>query len=245
MGTTTSLIEQVRARHLAVRERIAAAAERAGRRDPSAIQVVAVTKGFGPEAVTAAVAAGIGIVGENRVQEARDKRPAAAAALLAAGLAEPSWHLIGHLQSNKLKLALELFDWIAAVDSWPLAEAMNERVLAAGRRLPILVEIKTAPDATKHGILPPQALDLVPRIARLPGLDVRGLMTIAPLAAPARPAFRALAGLRAELIGYGFSLEHLSMGMSGDFEVAVEEGATLVRLGTALFGARVSRPASA
>jgi pyridoxal phosphate enzyme (YggS family) len=245
MGATPSLNQRVRAEYLAIRERIGVAAERAGRRDATEIQVVAVTKGFGPEAVLAAAAAGIGTVGENRVQEARAKRPAADAALAAEGRERPAWHLIGNLQSNKLKLALELFDWIAALDSWPLAESMSERLAAAGRRLPVLIEIKTAPEAAKHGILPPQALDLVPRIARLPGLDVRGLMTVAPLAAPARPAFRALAGLRTELTGYGVSLEHLSMGMSGDFEVAVEEGATMVRLGTALFGSRDGRPASA
>ncbi|HWN82345.1 MAG TPA: YggS family pyridoxal phosphate-dependent enzyme [Candidatus Udaeobacter sp.] len=236
---------EVRTAYQAIRERIAAAAERAGRRDAAEVQVVAVTKGFGPEAVLAAVAAGIGAVGENRVQEARDKRPLADAALSAAGRDRPAWHLIGPLQSNKLKLALELFDWIAALDSWPLAESMSQRLAAADRRLPVLIEIKTAPEAAKHGILPPQALDLVPRIARLPGLDVRGLMTIAPLAEPARPAFRSLAGLRTELAGYGVHLEHLSMGMSGDFEVAVEEGATMVRLGTALFGSRAARPASA
>jgi pyridoxal phosphate enzyme (YggS family) len=147
--------------------------------------------------------------------------------------------LIGHLQTNKVKLALELFDWIAAVDSLPVAEALSARRAAAGGpALPVLVEIKTAPEPTKHGILPSEAGDLVPRIARLPGLDVRGLMTVAPLGARPRPAFRALAGLRRELAGAGWALPHLSMGMSGDYETAVEEGATLVRIGTALFGPR-------
>jgi pyridoxal phosphate enzyme (YggS family) len=244
MTATSLLNERVRARHDAIRERIAAACARAGRADESEIRVVAVTKGLGPEAVAAAVAAGIPAIGENRVQEARGKRPLAEQLLRDQGLPLPAWHLIGHLQTNKVKLAREIFDWIAAVDSLALAAALSARWQPGSPDLPVLVEIKTAPEPTKHGILPPQAGDLVPRIARLPGLDVRGLMTVAPLGAPPRPAFRALAGLRSELAGGGLRLPHLSMGMSGDYEIAVEEGATLVRIGTALFGPRAAPPAA-
>jgi PLP dependent protein len=245
MGEVPILSPQVAARYQVIRSRILAAGERVGRRDSDAVQVVAVTKGFGPEAVVAAALAGIRTIGENRVQEARAKRPLVVAELEAQGIHPVAWHLIGHLQTNKVRLALELFDWIAAVDSLPLAAALSERLLAAGRTLPALVEIKTAPEATKHGILPAEALDQVPRIAALPGLDVRGLMTVAPLGAPPRPAFGALARIRDALSGRGLALPHLSMGMSGDYEIAVEEGATMVRLGSALFGPRGGEPASA
>jgi hypothetical protein len=222
-----------------VRERIVRAAERAGR-DPREIGIVAVTKGFGPEAVVAAAAAGIPAVGENRVQEARAKKPLALDLLAAEpGLEPPAWRLIGHLQSNKAGLAAELFDWIDAVDSLALAALLSRRAVALRRTLRVLIEVKLAPEDTKYGAAPEEAADLVPAIAALPGLEVGGLMTVAPLGAPARPAFRALAALRSRLATVmGAPLPHLSMGMSGDFEVAVEEGATLVRLGTVLFGVR-------
>ena len=231
-----ALIRDVRARHEAVRERIARAAERAGRH-PAEIAIVAVTKGFGPEAVVAAAAAGIRAVGENRVQEAREKKPLALALLAAAPAFElPAWRLIGHLQSNKAGLAAELFDWIDAVDSLALATLLSRRAVAAGRTLRVLVEVKLAPEDTKYGAAPEEAVDLVPAIAALPGLEVGGLMTVAPLDAPARPAFQALAALRGRLAATtGAPLPHLSMGMSGDFEVAIEEGATFVRVGSALF----------
>ena len=233
------LVRDVRARHAIVAERIARAAARAGR-DPRAIEVVAVTKGFGPEAVFAAAGAGIRAVGENRVQEARAKKPLALELLAREpGLAPPIWRLIGHLQSNKAGLAAEIFDWIDAVDSLDLATNLSRRAQAAGRTLRVLIEVKLAPEETKHGVAPAAALDLVPAIAALPGLEVGGLMTVAPLTGPARPAFQALAALRRRLAAaMARPLPHLSMGMSGDFEEAVEEGATLLRLGTALFGPR-------
>jgi hypothetical protein len=234
-----AFVRQVRARHAAVGERIARAAARAGR-DPREIAVVAVTKGFGPDAVVAAVAAGISDVGENRVQEARAKKPLALELLAQEpGLAPPIWRLIGHLQSNKAGVAAELFDWIDAVDSLDLAANLSRRALAAGKTLRVLIEVKLAPEETKHGVAPAAAFDLVPAIAALPGLLVGGLMTVGPLAGPARPAFQALALLRHRLAAaMEAPLPHLSMGMSGDFEEAVEEGATLLRLGTALFGPR-------
>ena len=240
MMTEIAAARRVRERLAAVRERVEAAARRGGR-DASAVTIVAVTKGFPAEAVVAAAAARLTAVGENRVQEARDKRPAAALLLAAdPALSAPTWHLIGHLQTNKVRAALELFDWIESVDSLALASELSRRLADLGRRLPVLVEIKTAPEPTKHGIAPEAALDLVPRIAALPGLEVAGLMTVGPLAGPARPAFRALRRLAERLpaaipaAGPG----ELSMGMSGDFEEAVEEGATILRLGTALFGPR-------
>ena len=234
-----ALQRSVGVRHEAVRERIARAAERAGR-DPREIAIVGVTKGFGPEAVVAAAAAGIRAVGENRVQEARSKKPLALDLLAGApGLEPPAWRLIGHLQSNKAGLACELFDWIDAVDSLDLAVLLSRRAVAQARTLRVLVEVKLAPEDTKYGASPAAAVDLVPAIAALPGLEVGGLMTVAPLGAPARPAFRALAALRSRLATtMGAPLPHLSMGMSGDFEEAIEEGATLLRLGTVLFGAR-------
>ena len=230
-----------------VRERIEAAARRAGR-DPTEIEVVAVTKGFPAAAVVAAVAAGLGAVGENRVQEARAKRPATESLLAAEpGLARPLWHLIGHLQRNKVRAALELFEWVDAVDSLEIAGELSRRLEGSGRRLPVLVEVKTAPEPTKHGLTPEAALDLAPEIGALPGLLVRGLMTMAPWGADPRPAFQSLRRLRERLAvswpGPPPHLPHLSMGMSGDFEIAVEEGGTLLRLGTALFGPRPGDPA--
>jgi pyridoxal phosphate enzyme (YggS family) len=231
--------QAVRQRHADVLDRVAAAAERA-ERDPAEVTLVAVTKAFGAWTVVAAAAVGITVVGENRVQEARDKRPEAETALAREpGLSHPSWHLVGHLQRNKVRVALDLFDWIESVDSLSLARELSQRLEAAGRTMPILIEVKTAPEETKRGIPPDQASEIVPEIAGLPGLDLRGLMTVAPLGAPARPAFRLLASLRAKLADQlQTPLPHLSMGMSGDFEEAVEEGATLIRLGTALFGPR-------
>lgn len=230
-----------------MRERVEAAAKRAGR-DPGDIEIIGVTKGAPPEAVAAAIAAGLSAVGENRVQEAMAKRPAAESLLAAdPNLALPVWHLVGHLQRNKVRAAIGLFDWIDAVDSLELARELSRRLAGtATRPLPVLIEIKTAPDPTKHGISPEAALDLVPEIGALPGLEVRGLMTMAPLAGPPQPAFRALRSLSEHLQtgGRGSWTElphlspHLSMGMSGDFEVAVEEGATLLRLGRVLFGPR-------
>jgi len=239
------LAASVRDRYRAAQEQVLEAAARAGRRDGDDILIVAVTKGFGAEAVVAAASAGIAAVGENRVQEAQAKKPAATEALSAIALASAphsprlQWHLIGHLQSNKARHVLGLFDWVQSVDSLDIARELSRRAEPQGLRLPVLVEIKTAPEATKHGILPPEAPDLVPAIAALPGLEVRGLMTVGPIAEPARPAFRTLAALRTALApGLALPLQHLSMGMSGDFETAVEEGATIVRLGTALFGPR-------
>lgn len=210
-----------------MRERIAAACLRAGR-SPEEVIVVAVAKGFPPAAIVEAVAAGIGHIGENRVQEAAAKRPA-----LAGLRPPPTWHLVGHLQTNKVKLALELFDIIHSVDSLYLAEAISRR---ARRPVPVLLEVNVAGEASKFGFSPRELPPAAAAIARLPNLKVRGLMTVAPLASDAeelRPIFRRLRELRDSL-----GLRELSMGMSDDFEAAIEEGSTMVRIGRAIFGER-------
>ncbi len=237
----------------AVRARIAAAADRVGR-DPAAVTLVAVTKTQPPEAVAAALAAGVADFGENRVQEAAEKMPL----VEAAGL---RWHLIGHLQRNKARKAAAIFDLIHSLDSVRLAETLDRYVevdaplhtYGTSRRLPVLLQVNIAGEAQKEGFelagglgnreALPGFWEDVARILGLQHLDVRGLMTIAPYVADpeqVRPVFRALRELRDELAVRfpAASWQELSMGMTGDFEVAVEEGATLVRVGTAIFGER-------
>jgi len=210
-----------------VRERIEAACRRAGR-SPEEVTLVGVSKGFPAEAVAEACAAGLGDVGENRVQEAEAK----IAALADQGV-RPRWHLVGHLQTNKVKTALGLFAIIHSVDSVRLAEAVSRR---AREPVPILLEVNVGQEASKFGFAPQEVADGLPAIAALSNLDVRGLMTVAPLVddpEAARPVFRCLRELRDRL-----GLRELSMGMTDDFEVAIEEGATLVRIGRAIFGPR-------
>ena len=215
-----------------VRREIAAAAARAGRH-ASEVRIVAVTKTFGPSAVAAALAGGLADVGENYVQEATAKR-----ARVSAG----TWHLIGSLQRRKAPAAVAAFDRIHTVDSAPLAAALAAAARAHGRRLPVLVQVNVAGDTAKHGVSPDDAPALCAALLADDGLVLDGLMTIGPPVDDperARPVFRALRTLRDELARrLGVELPHLSMGMSDDFAVAVEEGATLVRLGRVLFGAR-------
>ena len=210
-----------------VRRRIAQACQRAGR-SPEEITIVAVTKGVSPTAIQAAFRAGVRHFGENRVQEAQAKREQ----LL--GLEpRPTWHFMGHLQTNKVGAALRLFDIIHSVDSLRLAEALSQRVQG---KIPILLEVNIAGEATKSGFLPNQLEAAFREIGRLPGLEVKGLMTVAPQAASpeeVRPFFREMHQLAEAL-----RLAELSMGMSDDFEVAAEEGATIVRLGRVIFGQR-------
>ena len=213
----------------AVRLQIADACLRSGR-SPEEVTIVAVTKGFPPEAVREAFAAGLSHFGENRVQEAQAKIP------LLAGLApRPTWHMVGHLQTNKVKTALSLFDIIQSVDSLHLAQEISRRA-PQSVRVPVLLEVNVAGEAAKYGFSPEELPAAAERVRALPGLDVRGLMTIAPMAGDpqeARPVFRRLRSLAESL-----DLRELSMGMSDDFEVAVEEGATIVRVGRAIFGER-------
>jgi len=215
-----------------VADRIAAAAARSGR-PPEAVTLVAVSKTVPVDGIREALEAGVRILGENRVQEAREK-----IALLPGAAA---WHLLGHLQTNKAKLAVQLFDCIHSLDSVRLAEELARHAAAAGKRQRCLIEVNVGEEAQKSGASPAEVRLILEAGRRLPHLAIEGLMAIPPfLEDPeaVRPYFRRLRLLRDRLREEGHPLEALSMGMSGDFEVAVEEGATLVRVGTALFGAR-------
>jgi pyridoxal phosphate enzyme (YggS family) len=217
-----------------VRERIAEAARRAGRRE-DAVLLVAVSKTVDVDGVRAAVAAGVPALGENRVQEAREK-------IAAIGRPRP-WHLIGHLQTNKVRDALECFDLIQSVDRLPLAEALSSRAAQAGRRADVLVQVNVGAEPQKGGIRPEDLRAGLEAMAALPGLRIRGLMTIPPLPKgpeDSRPHYRQMSKLLEAARGWGLpgELTELSMGMSGDFEVAIQEGATMVRVGTAIFGSR-------
>lgn len=219
-----------------VRQRIARAAARAGR-DPAQVTLVGITKGVPPERIRAAVELGLGDVGENRAQE-----------LLAKQAALPDlpvrWHFVGRLQTNKVRHVLGRVALIHSLDRWELAEVLDRRARTLGLRQDCLVQVNVAGEPTKAGIPPEQVRDFIGRVAPLPGIRVLGLMTIAPAAEDpeeVRPVFRRLRKLWEELrrdAPEGVEMRHLSMGMSADFEVAVEEGATLVRIGTAIFGHR-------
>lgn len=219
-----------------IRKRIADAAITCGR-DPDSVRLVAVSKTMDAERVARAIDAGADILGENYIQEARDKfnalydRPVV-------------WHFIGHLQSNKAKYAVRMFDLIHSVDSFKLAGALDKEARKNGKTQDILVQVNISREATKSGIGETEAVDLVTRIGGLENIRVKGLMTMPPFFdAPeqARPYFRQLARLRDRMVAAnipGVNMDELSMGMTGDFEVAIAEGATLVRIGTAIFGAR-------
>ena len=214
-----------------VRERISEAVRRGGH--GQAVRIVAVTKTYGPEAATEAWRAGIKIVGENRIQEALEKIDR---------VPEPlEWHLIGHLQRNKVK-HLNRFTMFHALDSDRLAIAVDERMSEEGHRMPVLVQVNTSGEETKGGFGLVELRNVAPRLAGMRGLDVRGAMTMAPYEAP-ESVLREVFGRCREAAGIlrdaGMDAPELSMGMSGDYEVAVEEGATMVRLGTILFGARI------
>ena len=187
-----------------------------------------------PDVVREAVALGLRDFGENRVQEAEGK-------VEAVGREAATWHLIGHLQRNKVARALGLFDCVHSVDSIELAEALSRRIVAP-RRLPVLLEVNVSGEASKHGVAPEGLEGLLAAAAPLPGLEVRGLMTVGPrVETPdaARPAFARLRELRDRAArACGVPLPDLSMGMSGDYEIAVEEGSTMVRVGTAIFADR-------
>jgi hypothetical protein len=200
------------------------------------VTVLAVTKGFGPEAVKAALDAGLTGVGENRVQEALEKmeHPECRGA---------EWHLIGHLQRNKAKLVPGKFASVQSVDSADLAEELDRRASAQHIRLRVLVQVNVAGESQKSGCEPAEVPGLVRRMTQLGGLTVDGLMAMAPLTddeAIQRRSFRGLREIRDRLKEDGIWLQTLSMGMSGDFGTAVQEGATVIRLGTALFGARTT-----
>jgi PLP dependent protein len=218
-----------------IQQRIRAACHRAGR-DPASVTLLAVTKGQPPEVVAEAARLGLAFFGENKIQEARAKIP------LCPG--KVRWHFIGHLQTNKCRDAVELFTTIQSVDSLHVAQEISKRADQAGKTMPILLEVNLAGEASKFGYHPDKLAAELNQINALPRLEIHGLMTVPPWTANAehvRPVFRQLREL-AEHAGQalGAPLPQLSMGMSGDFEVAIEEGATIVRIGTALFGPRKS-----
>lgn len=216
-----------------VREAISAAAHKCGR-DPEEIELIAVSKTQPAAAISEALRAGLTHFGENKVQEARSKIDE-----LGRGL----WHLIGHLQSNKAKDAVRLFDFIDSVDRADLAEEISRRADTLGKTQNVLLQVNIAGESTKFGCAPEAASPLADEINALPHLSLHGLMAIAPYtpdAEKSRPHFAALRELRDRIeAATGLKLPVLSMGMSGDFAVAIEEGATSVRIGTALFGERL------
>ena len=215
---------------------MAAACQRAGRR-PEEVRLVAVSKLVPPEAIREACEAGLNDFGENRVQEAHLKRPALSDLTL-------TWHLIGHLQSNKAKPARELFRWIQSIDSLRVAEKLHRAAPGSSDRLTVLVEVNLGGEATKSGVREEEALELTGKIGELGTLELRGLMVVPPYfedPGRARPYFSRLRKLASVIDSArlpGVSMQELSMGMSHDFEAAIEEGATVVRVGTAIFGPR-------
>jgi PLP dependent protein len=218
-----------------VRERIAEAAARSGR-DGGAVTIVAVTKTHGPEAVRAAVEAGLLDVGENRVQELEAK-------VEAVGRDAARWHLLGPLQRNKVRRALPLFDLMHSLDSVRVAEKISAEASDAGRIARVLVQVNASGEESKSGFSPAEVVERVGEMAALPGLEIAGLMTMAPFTddrSVIRATFARTRGLSEELVRAvpAYRAEHLSLGMSNDYEIAVEEGSTMVRLGTVLFGER-------
>ncbi len=219
----------------AVRATMAEAARRAGR-DPADVALVVVTKTVPVERIREAIEAGATILGENRVQEARTRR---------AALEDPvEWHLVGTLQTNKAKLAVSLFEMIHSLDSLRLAQELSRHAQTTGRDVRVLLQVNLSREATKTGVDEKDVETLLEQVNRLPQIRVDGLMTLPPLfptPEEARPFFRTLRQIRDRLACPECPLPHLSMGMSHDFPVAIEEGATLVRVGTAIFGPRPSQ----
>jgi PLP dependent protein len=221
-----------------IRERISGACARVNR-DPSSVTLLAVSKTQPPDIVNEAARLGLSLFGENKVQEAKSKIPLCSGRL--------SWHMIGHLQSNKAREAISLFSMIQSVDSLHLAEELNKRAEQASKTMPILLEVNIVGEASKFGYKPEQLLQDLPKLNALPRLEIHGLMTVppwTPLPERVRPVFRKLREIKIECEQVlGAPLPQLSMGMTGDFEVAIEEGATIIRLGTALFGERPKKEA--
>lgn len=227
-------ISDVAANLARIRERIARAAERAGRRSEE-ITLVAVSKTFPAEAIRAAYEAGVRDFGENRVQEMDAKRPKLADL-------RATWHFIGHLQSNKARLATQLFDRVDSLDSLSLAQKLDSAARELGKRLPALIEVHLGGESTKTGVAEGVLAAFAEAVAALPNLELRGLMAVPPYSdnlEHARPYFRELRALHDDINKrLGRQFPTLSMGMSHDFEIAIEEGATEIRVGTALFGVR-------
>ena len=220
-----------------IESRIATACQHAGR-SRNEVTLIAVSKTVEPERIRAALAAGVKVFGENRVQEALTKIPVFEPA-------DVQWHLIGHLQSNKARKAVESFAAIHTVDTFKLAERLAAASGELGQQLPVFIEVNLGDEPSKAGVTEAEVLPLCEQVARLPHLALQGLMAVPPFLdnpEQVRPYFRRLRQLRDEAVATGIapaSFTHLSMGMSNDFEAAIEEGATFVRIGSALFGARL------
>jgi len=238
LDLANEVADKIDARFERVRARVADSASRVGR-PPESVTLVAVTKLVPLELIRDAIALGHRVFGENRVQEALPKIDE-----LSSVAPDIRWHLVGHLQTNKAKLAAERFAMVESVDSVRLASRLDARAASLSRRLPVLLEVNVAGEPSKWGFCPHEVGAAVTEISQLPHLEIRGLMTVAPLgrhAEDVRWAFRALRQLRDDLRERipSLQLPELSMGMSHDFEVAIEEGATIVRIGRALFGERL------
>ncbi len=228
-------MSDVRENILRIRERVAAAAARAGR-DPAGVRLMGVTKTVGDDRILQAIEAGIDIIGENYVQEAKRKIELMGKSV--------EWHFIGHLQTNKAKYAVRLFDMIHSVNRMSLAEELNRRASAAGVVCRVLIEVNLGGEDSKSGSPPEEAPGLIRAVAGMANLSIQGLMTMAPWyddPEKARPCFAGLRTLRDRIAAENIpnvNLRELSMGMTDDFEVAVEEGSTIVRIGRAIFGER-------
>lgn len=220
---------------LSVKKRIEKAALKAAR-DHGDIKLVAVSKTVGVEEIREAISAGVADLGESYVQEAKEKTEEIGHKV--------QWHFIGHLQTNKVKQAINLFDMIHSVDRIGLAEEINKRAKQSGKRFSVLIQVNISKETTKSGIERDRAISLVSEVANLTNLKVEGLMTMPPYfddPEDARPYFKSLRELKGEIEKKRFeniSMKELSMGMSNDFEIAIEEGATIIRVGTAIFGER-------
>lgn len=211
-------------------KRIKLAAERTGR-DAETIKLVAVTKNVGIPKIREAIAGGVTIIGENRIQEAREKFSEIGSTV--------QWHFIGHLQINKVKYLFDIFSLIHSVDSLPLAEEIQKRAEKKGIKTDILIEVNISGEKTKFGISPEKVIALARDISKLKNINLKGLMTIPPFSKSpedSRQYFRMLRTLVTDVKKDGIKINELSMGMSNDFEVAIEEGATIIRIGTAIFG---------
>jgi pyridoxal phosphate enzyme (YggS family) len=217
----------------AVRERVDVACHAAGR-DPAEVSILPVSKTFGPDVVRAATALGVHRFGENKVQEIRTKAEALADCAI-------DWVVVGHLQTNKAKDVARLASEVQSLDRLELAEALHRRLQIEGRSIDVLIEVKTSPEESKQGLAPAQLPGFLDALRAYDSLHVRGLMTLAVPSddpAPVRACFRQLRQLATEAKAQGHDLSRLSMGMSGDFPLAIAEGATEVRIGTAIFGRR-------
>ena len=216
-----------------IQQRIRSACDRVDR-EPNSLTLLAVTKTHPPDVIQSAVEAGLLFFGENKIQEAKAKIP------LCPGRAR--WHFIGHLQSNKCRDAVELFEMIESVDSLAIAQEINKRAEQAAKTMPVLMEVNVAGEASKFGYKPEKLLAELKDLNKLSRIEINGLMAVPPWSPnpeSSRPHFQRLRELKAQAESeLGAPLPHLSMGMSGDFEVAIEEGATIIRVGTALFGER-------